>query len=511
MKKEIIFCGLLFYTILSFAQVSVNYDSILQVDRTRLVQHVNILASDEFEGRGTGQVGQKRAANYIRQNFSRFGLESITADKEPYFQPFNVGGKDRVDEKISIFYDRSKKISKRDFYTEGYFTIPELESEVIWVGYGIDDEKYSDYEGIDVKDKVVVAMLGEPKDKTDNNILTGSKAQSDWSMAYYKIAKAKEKGASSIILVHHSEHDFIRYKNRAKILPKVKRNDALQRGVRPPSFGTFFINPKILYKLLGLSKSKNKVILESFEKNPSIAKRYKKPIRIRATRQITRTITENVIGFLPGTDLKEEVIILAAHYDHLGKKRDEVYNGADDNCSGVSILLEIAEKMAAAKANGWQNKRSILFIAFSGEEKGLLGSLHYTRNPVFDLEATHAVINLDMVGRATLTKRKKWRTYIICSVGLHKRTKKNVAANSPKIKLNYNYNSKNHPEQFYYRSDHYNFAKYGIPFLYFTTGIHDDYHQPTDDAHRINYDGLQAIGQMVLHLTKDLVNTSKKP
>lgn len=506
-----IFCLIVFSILTLFIHgqsIIIPPDSTRNMDGNRLKNHVNILASDHFEGRGTGQIGQKRAAKYIRNHFRKIGLRSITKDTADYVQSFHIGNKDRVVENVSIYYKRNRKLSKKDFYTEGYFIIPELNAETVWVGYGIDDERYSDYESVDVKGKVVVVMLGEPQSTDSTYLITNSSEHSVWNMAYYKVATAKAKGASGIILVHDSEHDFIRYRNRAKILSKVNRNDALQRGIAPPSFGTFFIRPKALYKILGFSKKKQPPILQQFELNPlKVAKRFNHQIKIKAVRRITRTATENIIGLLPGTDLATEVIVIAAHYDHLGI-RENIYNGADDNASGTSVLLELAEVLATAKANGWKNKRSILFIGFSGEEKGLLGSLHYTKNPIVSMKDTKAMINMDMIGRAKLNKKEQWITYILGAETLTKQNSTLQKEHAPNIKLNYTYNSKTHSEQLYYRSDHYNFAKYGVPFIYFTTGFHKDYHQPTDDSHKINYTGLRDIGQMVLHLVGDLVNTA---
>jgi Zn-dependent M28 family amino/carboxypeptidase len=219
---------------------------------------------------------------------------------------------------------------------------------------------------------------------------------------------------------------------------------------------------------------------------------------------------DNVLAFVEGTDLKDEVIVISAHYDHLGKKDTVIYNGADDDGSGTIALLEIAEAVAKAKANGEGPRRSILFIAFSGEEKGLLGSKAYADAPAIPFANTVANLNIDMIGRVDeFHTNKPDYVYIIgsnfLSTGLHS-INEAAAKNYTKLDLDYKYNSTTDPNRFYYRSDHYNFAKNNVPVIFYFNGSHPDYHQPSDDVEKINFDVYEQRCKLVFHTMWILAN-----
>ena len=191
---------------------------------------------------------------------------------------------------------------------------------------------------------------------------------------------------------------------------------------------------------------------------------------------------DNVLGFIPGKSEAEEIIVVSAHYDHVGKKGDVVFNGADDNGSGTTTVLEIAEAYKAAHQGGHGPERSILFLWVTGEEKGLLGSEYYASQPIFPLENTVANVNIDMVGRIdNIYKDEPNYIYVIgsdrLSTDLHK-INEDMNQKYTQVTLDYTYNSETDPNRYYYRSDHYNFARNGIPAIFFFNGVHDDYHQP---------------------------------
>jgi Zn-dependent M28 family amino/carboxypeptidase len=224
--------------------------------------------------------------------------------------------------------------------------------------------------------------------------------------------------------------------------------------------------------------------------------------------------TENVLGYIEGSDLKEEVIVVTAHYDHIGIDGEEVYNGADDDGSGTVALLEIAQAMSIAKSEGNGPRRSIVIMGFSGEEKGLLGSEYYSNNPVFELEQTVANLNIDMIGRIDEDHQDDPNyVYVIgsdfLSTELHEINQYN-AANYSDLKLDYRYNSTDDPNRFYYRSDHYNFAKHNIPVIFYFNGTHEDYHQATDEVDKIEYDLLAKRAQLVFQDLWTLANRDKR-
>ena len=205
---------------------------------------------------------------------------------------------------------------------------------------------------------------------------------------------------------------------------------------------------------------------------------------------------ENVLGYIEGSDLKEELLIITAHYDHLGKHDSIIFNGADDDGSGTVAVMEIAEAFMLAKKEGKGPRRSVLIMAVSGEEKGLLGSKYYTDNPIFPLEKTVANLNVDMIGRLDDWHQDPNYVYLIgsdrLSQELHDISEK-INEKHTQLDLDYRFNKEDDPNRYYYRSDHYNFAKNNIPVIFYFNGVHEDYHKPTDTIEKIDYYKIQII------------------
>ena len=223
--------------------------------------------------------------------------------------------------------------------------------------------------------------------------------------------------------------------------------------------------------------------------------------------------SENILAFIEGSEKPEEVIVVSAHYDHVGMSNGQIFNGADDDGSGTVALLEIAEAFQKAKKSGKGPKRSILFLHVTGEEHGLLGSKYYAENPVFLLENTVANLNIDMIGRCDPGNCGKDYVYVIGSEMLSTDLKKiNEEANktTTKLALNYKYDDPNDKDRLYYRSDHYNFAKNGIPVIFYFDGIHEDYHKPTDTPDKIDYVALKKRTQLVFATAWELANRKER-
>lgn len=219
--------------------------------------------------------------------------------------------------------------------------------------------------------------------------------------------------------------------------------------------------------------------------------------------------SENILAYIPGTEKPEEIVVISAHYDHVGIKNGVVYNGADDDGSGTVAVMEIAKAFQQAAKSKHAPKRSLLFLHVTGEEHGLFGSEYYSDNPVFPLANTVANLNIDMIGRCDPENCGKNYVYVIGSEMLSSDLKKiNVTANEKtnNLILNYKYDDPNDPQRLYYRSDHYNFAKHNIPVAFFFDGIHEDYHQPTDDPEKIDYKALQQRAQLVFATAWELAN-----
>ena len=219
--------------------------------------------------------------------------------------------------------------------------------------------------------------------------------------------------------------------------------------------------------------------------------------------------SENILAFIEGSEKPEEIIVVSAHYDHVGMSNGEIYNGADDDGSGTVALLEMAQAFQLAKKAGNGPKRSILFLHVTGEEHGLLGSKYYADNPIFPMANTVANLNIDMIGRCDPGNCGKEYVYVIGSEMLSTDLKKiNETANKETVnlELNYKYDDPNDKDRLYYRSDHYNFAKNGIPVIFYFDGIHEDYHKPTDTPDKIDYVSLKKRTQLVFATAWELAN-----
>ncbi|CAM1352719.1 M28 family metallopeptidase [Tenacibaculum insulae] len=224
--------------------------------------------------------------------------------------------------------------------------------------------------------------------------------------------------------------------------------------------------------------------------------------------------SENVVAFIKGTEKPDEILVISAHLDHEGVKNGKVYNGADDDGSGTVAILEIAEAFKQAYNEGHKPKRSILFLHVTGEEKGLLGSQYYTENPIFPLANTVTNLNIDMIGR--VDDRHKGNPNYVYLIGADKLSTElhNISETINKkytnVSLDYKYNDEKDPNRYYYRSDHYNFAKHNIPVIFYFNGTHADYHQPTDTPDKINYEMLENRTRLVFHTAWELANRENR-
>jgi len=224
--------------------------------------------------------------------------------------------------------------------------------------------------------------------------------------------------------------------------------------------------------------------------------------------------SENVLAFIEGSEKPEEILVLSAHLDHIGHHDGEIYSGADDDGSGTVALLEIAEAFYLAKKAGKGPKRSVLILHVTGEEKGLFGSRFYAENPVFPLANTVANINVDMIGRVD-PEHKDAPNYVYVigadrlSTGLDAAVTK-ANKNLTDFKLDYKYNDRNDKQRIYYRSDHYNFAKKGVPAVFFFSGIHEDYHKPSDTPDKIDYPLMTTRTKLIFHTAWELANSDER-
>ena len=259
------------------------------------------------------------------------------------------------------------------------------------------------------------------------------------------------------------------------------------------------------FKKIGIPPYKRKTYYQKFKiRSDKESRLFKKKIVVKG---------ENILGYIKGTDLKDELILITAHYDHLGKKDSLIYNGADDNGSGTSAIMEIAEAFMIAKKEGKGPRRSILIMPVSGEEKGLLGSKYYTKKPIYPLEKTVANLNIDMIGRIDYNHDTSNYVYLIGSDMLSKELhdiSEKINKEYIGLDLDYTFNSEEDPNRYYYRSDHYNFAKNNIPVIFYFNGLHEDYHKPTDTIEKIDFKKIEKITRLIFLTAWELANRDKR-
>ncbi len=486
------------------------------IQALELKTHLDILASDEFEGRETGTAGQKKAAGYISSYFYGLGLPPV-GDNNSYYQQIAYTAENW--DKISL---RVNEASYRHLWD--FVSFPGMNTdmgmldfkEVVFLGYGIDDKRYSDYTGTDVKGKVVLVYLGEPLRADSTSWITGTKQLTEWSTDWrLKLKAAKRWGAAAVLLIDWQIQKTISDERRFLLSPGFR----IGRGEEPEKnfAANVFVSPGIAKEIMG--KRFNKVVKARdriLETGTPQSVTLKCDLALTQEKRARQIIGENVLGYIEGTDpiLKNELVVLTAHYDHLGKKGPEIYNGADDNASGTSTVLEIAQALVKAKEEGYGPRRSVLCMLVSGEEKGLLGSKYYVENPTFPLEQTVANVNVDMVGR-TDEKHAANPNYIYVigsdrlSDELHE-INETMNAQHAHLELDYTYNAEDDPNRYYYRSDHYNFAEKGIPAIFYFSGTHVDYHMPSDDADKIQFDKMERVGRLIFHVTWELANRDQR-
>jgi len=482
-----------------------------------LKTYLNTLASDAMEGRETGTEGQHKAAEYIAGLFQEWGLPRI-GDDDSYFQ--NIGFITENWESIDLLLNGEELAHLRDYYAFPSLHPDSMQNqfdELVFVGYGIESEAYSDYARADVAGKAVLMYSGEPVDKDSLSYVTGSTDVSSWSRnTTRKIELAKEKGAAAVFLIVDN------FKRNLSFARRVILNRRLQLGYGADTdryAPSYFISSGTARQILG--KKVNKVV----KARERIQKKGKsKPVgipvdlSISESKKVQKVQGENVLGFIEGTDpdLKDEIVILSAHFDHLGKRGDAIYNGADDNGSGTSTVLEVTQAFAEARERGAGPRRSILALLVSGEEKGLLGSQYYVKNPVFPLENTVVDINVDMVGRVDPKYSEMGNPNYIYVIGADRMStqlheiNEEVNEKYTQLTLDYTYNAEDDPNQFYYRSDHYNFARNGIPAIFYFNGTHQDYHQPSDTVEKIQFDKMARIGRLVFHTAWEIANRDER-
>lgn len=502
MYKQFFYFSIIFFSIVSCSPLKkyahkTNTDYAESITQEELKEQLTIYASDEFAGRNTGTEGAEMAVDFLVGQYQEMNLSS---PKDDYTQDVPLIVYKMAESSVTIgesHLQLGKDYLTFDLYADGGIDL----SELVYVNYGIEDETYSNYQNIDVQDKVVAMRLDEPMENDSIYLLSGTKERSVWSSwrgANMRTEIAKEKGAKAVLFfVRDTTYKTLqRYFSPSSSSMKLKNSEL-------SNFYNFFISPENWTD-----------ILLNYDKNSVFA--LDEQVKINYKNKVETIVAENVLAHVKGSEYPDEYILITAHLDHVGTNDEgEIYNGADDDGSGTVAILEIAEAFQLAAEQGHTPKRSILFLHVTGEEKGLLGSKYYTDyDPIIPLENTVADLNIDMVGRID-PKREGSREYIYLigsdklSTELHQISEQ-VNAKYTQLELDYKYNAEDDPNRFYYRSDHYNFAKNNIPVIFYFNGTHKDYHQPTDSVEKIEFDLLQKRAQLIFYTAWELANRENR-
>lgn len=475
------------------------------VTASGMSKNLHVLASDEYEGRETGKKGQKMAADYIAAQFKAAGIPPYKQDT--YFQhyPLNV----ILPAPAEVSLNGKKFTGNKDYYNfPGQSEQIISADNVLFMGYGIEEQSYNDYANQNVSGRVVMIMSGEPFSKDSVSYVNGKKSASLWS-SYYKLKqeKAREKGAHALLVVVDDIQLGLKNNKHRLESPSMK----LELGKK--EMPIIYISEEMANQILkkqNISGIKKKIA----ENGKPFSKSVKTKLEIGIKNTVQKIEAENVLGYVEGGDLKEELIVITAHYDHLGKEGEVVFNGADDDGSGTVAVIELAKAFAKAKSEGKGPRRSMLFMAVSGEEKGLLGSSYYVDHPEFPLKNTVCDLNIDMIGR--LDEKHAGNPNYVYLIGSDKLSSQlhaiSETANKTytNLELDYTYNDEKDRNRFYYRSDHYNFAKNGIPVIFYFNGVHADYHKETDEVQKIDFDKMQNITRLVFFTAWELANRDER-
>ena len=475
-----------------------------------LEAHLQFIASDELEGRETAQRGQKLAMRYLVSQFQKLGLQPGNGDS--WVQEYELT-KTTV-EKVEISFDDKENLA----FGEGFFFFGKngftsnMSANLAFGGYGIKDPSYDNLAGLDVKGKAVIVMGGEPQ-KDGKSIINNPELEDGYGV-YEKEAALNKAGAVAMIVLMKDEN-FETYAG-SKWLKHMSEGSSLSLTyLEKKRIPTLFIPVSRFETLAKKSKVSIEDLKSSLADSPKVPSinfgKYRYNQLAEGEEKVV--IAENVLGFLEGTDKKDEVIVLTAHYDHLGVRDGKIYNGADDDGTGTVALIEVAEAFAKATEDGYRPRRSILFMPVSGEEKGLLGSRYYSDHPVFPIENTVCNLNVDMIGRTDEFHKESNYIYIIgsdmLSTELHQANE--VANNHLKeVELDYRYNDKDDPNRYYYRSDHYNFARKNVPCIFYFSGVHPDYHKHTDTIEKIDFKKSAMVTKLIFGTAWEVANREKR-
>jgi len=490
---------ILFITAILFQLIFAQESSNPEITAAEIKEHISFLASDELKGRLTGSEECLLAAEYIEKEFK--SAELVPFFDNDYLQAFPFISDVELTANNKLELKTGERIIKPKLYEE-FITLSfsgdtKIEGTLVFAGYGISapDIDYDDYNGIDVTGKIVIVLREHPEMNVPHSKFD------DYSSLRKKAMVARDKGATAIIFVN----GYNPYKDEDELI-----NLSYDQAGPMNDFAVINIKRSLVENLFETQDLDFKAYQSNIVDTKSPASFSFNNTKVSITTQVNEIVVDswNVAGYLEGNDpqLKNEYIIIGAHYDHLGMGENnslysgeelQIHNGADDNASGTAGVLELAEKFSAHKN---ELKRTIVFATFSGEEEGLLGSAYFVTNLPVSTEDVSMMINMDMIGRLNDNK-----SLIVYGTGTSSNFKDLLNEfNDYDFDLTFN-------DEGYGPSDHSSFYSKKIPVLFFFTGTHEDYHKPSDDTEKINFAGEEEVLKYIYEVALDLDNSNTRP
>ncbi len=511
MLKYSFFTAMLFTAASVTAQIKTATEYASHITEAQLREYLTVLTSDELAGRETSTPGEEKAAAYIASQFKIAGLKKFRKTKK-YLQYYKVFRDSMTSETLQIGDKIYTGGSRFIMQTNASFTQKIKAKELVFVGYGISDSAYDDYAGKDVSGKIVLITSGEPMNADSTWLITGTKKSSDWvnTSLQKKQKEAKARGAKAVFTfspeapVFNDQTRSFYLRNALKYNPAspILNQASLSHGFMDSLYGK-----ELFTTMLNAAKKRQTL-------NQLAVKNIEAPFTLTYKEAVEKRKARNVIGYVKGSEKPDEYVYMTAHMDHLGVSADgkSIFRGADDDGSGTTAVMAMAAAFADAAKAGYRPKRSVIFMTVSGEEKGLWGSEYATRNPVVDLTKVSANINTDMVGRIDPKRKIGDSLNYIYAVGSDKISTEmkplleKVNKETVNIELDYKFDDPNDRERIYFRSDHYNFAKNGVPIVFFYNGSHPDYHRATDTIDKINFTLMAKRARLAFLLAWELAN-----
>src|SRR5262245_21271805 len=501
--------------------VAAQFGNVEAIQAAQLKEWLNVIASDEMEGRETPSRGLDMAAKFIADHLSKWGVRP-GGSNGTYFQKFALTSRRVLPEQTVASVNGQNFKLGVDFYARPF--PGRASGRIVYVGHGhiVRAKDIDAYRGINVKDKIMLVVEEIPRGVSPAQDISGKKEGEDYDTPE---TYARSHGARGIIYIPSSSTlTFWQNRHKFSLSPSKMTPEKPETNV-PVIYGSekmikaILEEEKINYETIRKQASED-ALGEAFDLSPG------KQASFNVNAKVDSATTQNVVGIIEGLDyyLKKEYVAVGAHYDHIGMRPnadgDRIFNGADDDGSGTVATMAIAEALAKSKQ---RPKRSVIFVWHAGEEKGLWGSEFFTSYPPVPINEIVAQLNIDMIGRSKKEGDDKPENvnltgpnglYVIGSKKMSDdlgNLSEEVNNSYLKLDFNYKYDDPNDAERFFYRSDHYNYAQKGVPIIFYFSGVHEDYHMPGDHADKIDYEKMEKVTRTIFATMWKLANAPTRP